>query len=254
MLVAERYAAITRLVNDRGSIRVSELSSLCQVTEETIRRDLDRLEKEGKLRRSHGGAVRIKLIEEHIETPYSEREVTRMGEKRRIALEALKFIEPHERILLDASTTAWYTARSLPNIPLTVLTNSIRVVTELSSKKHIEVIAAGGQLLPESMSFVGPLAERSLETYHVDKLFLSCQGVHLERGISEMNELQARVKQRMIGMSDQVFLLADSSKFGVQALTHVAGLDRVQQIITSHDLPEEISRTLVERSIHVTLV
>lgn len=254
MLVAERYAAITRLVNDRGSIRVSELSSLCQVTEETIRRDLDRLEREGKLRRSHGGAVRIRLSDEHMETPYSEREITRTEEKRRIALEAVKFIEPHERILLDASTTAWYTARSLPDIPITVLTNSIRVVTELSSKKHIEVIAAGGQLLPESMSFVGPLAERSLDTYHVDKLFLSCQGVHVDRGISEMNELQARVKQRMIGMSDQVFLLADSSKFGIQALTHVAGLDKVQHIITCQDVREETVRALKERSIYVTIV
>ncbi|MCM3782740.1 DeoR/GlpR family DNA-binding transcription regulator [Neobacillus mesonae] len=253
MLVAERYAAIVQLVNERGSIRVSELSTLCQVTEETIRRDLDRLEKEGRLKRSHGGAVRIRLSSEHIETPYREREVTHAVEKRNIALEALKYIEPGDRILLDASTTAWYTARSMPDIPLTVLTNSVRVVTELSSKKQIEVIATGGQFVSESMSFVGPLAERSLETYHVDKLFLSCQGVHLERGISETNELQARVKQKMIGMSDQIILLADSSKFGVQAFTHVSGLEKVSRIITNQDMSEGILRVLSERSIHVTI-
>ena len=76
-----------------------------------------------------------------------------------------------------------------------------------------------------SLSFVGPLAERSLDAYHVDKVFFSCKGVHLERGISESNELQARIKQKMIGMADEVVLLADSSKFGVQAFTHVAGRD-----------------------------
>lgn len=97
-------------------------------------------------------------------------------EKRRIAEEAVKQIQPHDRILLDASTTAWYMASILPDIPLTILTNSIRVATELAGKEKIEVISTGGQLLQRSLSFVGPLAERSLESYYVDKLFFSSQG------------------------------------------------------------------------------
>ncbi|MDF2714942.1 MAG: DeoR family transcriptional regulator [Paenibacillus sp.] len=217
MLVAERYEKIVQLVGERGSIRVSELSELCDVTEETIRRDLDRLEQAGRLRRSHGGAVSVK--EQQPEIPYFEREVTHAEEKRRIAQEAVKLISPMERILLDASTTAWYMAANLPDIPLTVLTNSIKVATELAGKDKIEVISTGGILASRSLSYVGPLAERSLEAYHVDKVFLSCKGVHLERGISESNELQARLKQKMIGMADRVILLADSSKFGVQAFT-----------------------------------
>ncbi|CAM4374101.1 DeoR/GlpR family DNA-binding transcription regulator [Paenibacillus tarimensis] len=249
MLVAERYELIVQLVNDRGSIRVSELSELCQVTEETIRRDLDRLEQAGKLRRSHGGAVSVK--DQQPEIPYFEREITHAEEKRRIAEEAIRQIEPRERILLDASSTAWYMASIMPDLPLTVLTNSIKVAMELSGKEKIEVISTGGILAQRSLSFIGPLAERSLDAYHVDKAFLSCKGVHLERGVSESNELQARVKQKMFGMADKVFLLVDSSKFGVQAFTHVADLSQVNTVITDSGADEEACNILRKRSIHV---
>jgi len=252
MLVHERYDKIVQLVNERGSIRVTELSELCQVTEETIRRDLDRLEQAGRLRRSHGGAVSVK--DQQPEIPYFEREITHAEEKKRIAEAAIKLIQPKDRILLDASSTAWYMAASMPDIPLTVLTNSIKVAMELSSKEKIEVISTGGILASRSLSYVGPLAERSLDAYHVDKAFLSCKGVHLERGVSESNELQARIKHKMVGMADQVILVADSSKFGVQAFTHVADLNDVDTIITDERLPAVILSQLQDRQISVTTV
>lgn len=252
MLVQERYDKIVQLVNERGSIRVTELSELCQVTEETIRRDLDRLEQAGRLRRSHGGAVSVK--DQQPEIPYFEREITHAEEKKRIAEEAIRLIQPKDRILLDASSTAWYMAASMPDIPLTVLTNSIKVAMELSSKEKIEVISTGGILASRSLSYVGPLAERSLDAYHVDKAFFSCKGVHLERGVSESNELQARIKHKMVGMADQVILLADSSKFGVQAFTHVAELSDIDTIITDRRLPAELLSQLKEKQISVTTV
>ncbi|UOF89841.1 DeoR/GlpR family DNA-binding transcription regulator [Fodinisporobacter ferrooxydans] len=252
MLVAERYEKIVQLVNERGSIRVSELSDVCQVTEETIRRDLDRLEQAGRLLRSHGGAVSIK--DQQPEIPYFEREVTHAEEKKRIALEAIRRIQPNDRILLDASTTAWYMASNIPDIPLTVLTNSIKVATELSSKEKIEVISTGGILAQRSLSFVGPLAERSLDSYHVDTVFLSCKGIHLERGISESNELQAKVKQKMISIADQVILLADATKFGVQAFARVADLTLVDAIITDNRISQETLEQLEIRSIPTTTV
>jgi len=255
MLVAERYEKIVSLVNERGSIRVTELSELCEVTEETIRRDLDRLEAAGRLRRSHGGAVSVKELPVlQAEIPYAEREIAYAEEKRRIAEEAVGRIRPKERILLDASTTAWYMARSLPDMPLTVLTNSIKVATELAAKEKIEVISTGGILAQRSLSYVGPLAERSLEAYHVDRLFFSCKGVHLDRGVSESNELQARVKQKMLDIADEVLLLADSSKFGQQAFTHVADLSEVDGIITDTRLSAETQRALAEKGIAVSLV
>ncbi|MHA7584156.1 DeoR/GlpR family DNA-binding transcription regulator [Paenibacillus vandeheii] len=253
MLAAERYDRIVEMVNVKGSIRVSELSEHCRVTEETIRRDLDRLEQAGRLRRSHGGAVSVK--EEQPEIPYRVRETTHAEEKKRIAQSALSMIRPGDRILLDASTTAGYMAANMPDMPLTVLTNSIQVATELSSRDKIEVISTGGQLAQRSLSFVGPLAERSLETYHVDKLFLSCKGVHLEGGgISESNELQARLKQKMVGISDQVILLADTSKFGVRAFARVTGLDAVHEVITDQSFDDDLIERLNGYDIKITRV
>ncbi|GAB1155329.1 rhamnose catabolism operon transcriptional regulator RhaR [Paenibacillus illinoisensis] len=253
MLAAERYDRIVEMVNESGSMRVSELSDRCRVTEETIRRDLDRLEQAGRLKRSHGGAVSIK--DDQPEIPYRVRETTHAEEKKRIAQAALAMIRPGDRILLDASTTAGYMAANMPDIPLTVLTNSIQVATELSSKDKIEVISTGGQLAQRSLSFVGPLAERSLETYHVDKLFLSCKGVHLDGGgISESNELQARLKQKMVGISDQVILLADASKFGVRAFARVTGLNAVHAVILNEQLDDDLMKRLKDYDIQITTV
>ncbi|WP_020617630.1 DeoR/GlpR family DNA-binding transcription regulator [Paenibacillus daejeonensis] len=251
MLVMERYEKIVQLVNERGSIRVSELSELCSVTEETIRRDLDRLEQAGRLKRSHGGAVSVK--EQQTEVPHTEREIAYIEEKKRIAAEAVQHIGPRERIILDASTTAWYMASILPDIPLTVLTNSIQVAIALSTKERVEVISTGGTLAPRSLSYVGPLAERSLESYHVDKAFISCKGIHLERGISETNEQQAIIKSRMIGMAEQVFLLADHSKFGLKTFAHVADLSKVHTIITDDQIDEAFYKSLRELNVHVQI-
>ncbi|MBC8080872.1 MAG: DeoR/GlpR transcriptional regulator [Gorillibacterium sp.] len=249
MLAAERLQKIVELVNERGSIRVTELSEICLVTEETIRRDLDKLEAESKLARSHGGAISIGAAQP--EVPYFERETTNVEEKRNIAREAILRIEQHDRILLDASTTAWWMAKLLPDMPLTVLTNSIKVALELSSKRSIHVIATGGVLLEGSLSFVGPLAERSLDQYHVEKVFFSCKGVHLDRGVSESNELQALLKQKMISIADEVYLLADYSKFGVRAFAGVCGWDQIHHVVTDHSTDIESIQRLRERGVDV---
>ncbi|MGO0063397.1 DeoR/GlpR family DNA-binding transcription regulator [Brevibacillus fluminis] len=251
MLVAERLEKIVRLVNERGSIRVSELSDVCSVTEETIRRDLDKLEQAGRLLRSHGGAVSMK--DQHAEIPYAEREILHMDEKKRIAQEAIHFIEPNDKIILDASTTAWYMAAIVPDIPLTVVTNSMKVAMELSGKEKIQVIATGGIMAPRSLSYVGPRAESFLDTYYVDKAFVSCNGIHFERGLSESNEMQANVKKKMIGISEKVYLLVDSSKFGNQAFTQFATIDQIDEIITDEKADAEVIQSLRERAVQVTI-
>ncbi|ULL17797.1 DeoR/GlpR transcriptional regulator [Paenibacillus sp. H1-7] len=249
MLVAQRWQKIVQLVNERGSIRVTELSTICEVTEETIRRDLDKLESEGKLLRSHGGAISIPASQ--AETPYMERETTNADEKRRIAQEAVRHVNEHDRIILDASSTAWNMAQLLPDIALTVLTNSIKVAMELSTKEKIKVISTGGLLSSRSLSYVGPLAERSLSTYYVDKAFISCKGLHLQRGLSESNELQALIKQKMIGIADTAYVLADFSKFGQQSLAHVASWEQIHHVITDEKTDAGVIEQLSELSVNV---
>lgn len=182
MLPEERHQAMVELINAKGSVRVKELSQVFEVTEETVRRDLD--------------------------IPYFERESENVAEKK-----AIRFIEPGNRIALDASTTAWYVALQMPNIQITVFTNSLKVAGELARRDKIEVISTGGIVSTESLSCVGPLTEETLESFHVNKAFLSCKGLHTEYGVSEGNELQAVVKRRMMDIADKIYILADTQKY-----------------------------------------
>ena len=230
MLPAERHRAIVQLVNSKGSIRVKELSQLFDVTEETVRRDLDTLEAEGKILRSHGGAVRME--EEQGEVPYFQRESQNVTEKEIIAQEAIRHIDAGDHIVLDASTTAWHVAMALPNIPVTVLTNSLKVSLELASRDKVEVISSGGILRASSLSYVGPLAEETIGQFHVNKAFLSCKGLHTEYGISESNALQALVKRKMMDISDTIYVLADHSKIETRDLTSIAPLAEIDVLVT----------------------
>ncbi|SFJ84655.1 DeoR/GlpR family DNA-binding transcription regulator [Thermoflavimicrobium dichotomicum] len=249
MLVAERHRKIVELVQSEGRIRVAELSKLFQVTEETIRRDLDKLEAEGKVIRTHGGAVAREELP--LEVPFEDRKIERIEQKKAIALKAVRLVESGDCISLDASTTAWQMARILPDIPLTVVTNSVKVVMELRNKENIQVISVGGVLVPRSLSFVGPLAERSVEGYHVQKSFLSCQGLHLQYGLSEATEEQARVKEKMIRNCDKTILLIDSSKFGVRAFAPITDLSDIDTIITDDEVDPSIIESLREVQIKV---
>ncbi|MBS4176816.1 DeoR/GlpR family DNA-binding transcription regulator [Lederbergia citrea] len=252
MLVAERHQKIIELVNERSSIRVTELSNIFSVTEETIRRDLEKLEKEQKLQRSHGGAVSVR--EQDSEIHFSERVITNVLEKKAIAIEAAKQVKSGDRIILDASTTAWYMAKELPNLPLTVITNSIKVVMELSKKEKIEIISMGGRLSPRSLSYVGPLAEQSINMYHVNKVFLSCKGFDFNDGLSDSNELQAMLKKRMIERSDQVYLMVDSSKIGKRAFSQISPLSEVDFVITDKNIDHTSCQLFTDRNIPIVVV
>jgi DeoR/GlpR family transcriptional regulator of sugar metabolism len=143
-------------------------------------------------------------------------------------------------------------AKYLPNSRITVLTNSIKVALELNKKLNIKVISTGGILSPNSLSFVGPLAESALSQFHVNKAFVSCKGVHLKRGISESNELQALVKQKMISLADEVYLLSDYSKFGAQAFALVAPWSQIHHVITDGKTDPSYLEQLREWSVNVT--
>ncbi len=207
------------------------------VTEETVRRDLHILEMEGKLRRSHGGAVRID-DDTPAETSYLVRESEHVPEKLAIARAAVAYMEPSDSLILDASSTALHVANALPNMPLTVLTNSLKIALELASKDKIEVISTGGILRASSLSYVGPMAEEAIERFHVNKAFLSCKGVHVDHGFTESNALQARVKRKMVEIADTLILLADHSKIQVRDFTKVGDVDEIDVLITDAETPD----------------
>lgn len=241
MLALERHRKIVEIIEQKESMRVIELARLFQVTEETIRRDLEKLETQGKLLRSHGGAISVRNKEK--ETPFIQRKISYEKEKMSIAKEAVKQIKEGDTIILDASTTAWQMSRLIPNMKITVVTNAIKVALELADRSQITLISTGGTLIPESLSYVGPLAEKSLRDYHVNKLFISCKGLNFKTGLSEPSEFQAMIKKRMISIADYCYLLIDHSKFEVQALSNFAQIIDINQVITDTKVDESHIKT-----------
>jgi len=251
LLVAERHREIVAIVNAEKSVRVTGLAKHFAVTEETIRRDLEKLEQIGNLVRSHGGAVSIR--QGGTEASFAEREIRSASEKMAIGREAVKLIGDGDTILLDASTTALQLARLLPDMNLTVLTNAMQVCVELTSRPRVRVICTGGTLSPNSLSFTGPRAEQALTEYHVNHLFFSCTGVDIAHGLSDVNEAQATLKRRMMSVADRVTLLVDRSKFGLRALKRFAQISDVHEIITNMSADPAILDEIKSAGVAVTV-
>lgn len=252
MLIAERHEKIVHTVSEKGSVRVTELSKLFGITAETIRRDLEKLEQSGKLIRSHGGAVSVQ--EKQIDTPFFERETEQVSEKKKIAKIALEFIKEDESILLDASSTSWFLAKELPNMPLTVITNSMRIVMELAVKNHINVICTGGNLRQSSLSFVGPLTSQSLSNYHTDRAFISCKALDLGWGISDSNDVEAMVKRKMLQVAEVNYMLIDHSKIGRKATAYVANPKELDYLITDKYTDQTVLNDLSDYGMEVITV
>ncbi|QQE77970.1 DeoR/GlpR family DNA-binding transcription regulator [Alicyclobacillus sp. SO9] len=249
MMALERQRKIVELVNDTGSVKVTDLSRLFHVTPETARRDLDLLATQGKLCRSHGGAIRMETESQDI--PYTERESMNSQQKMEVAEKAASYVEAGDIIALDASSSAWYLARALPEVELTVITNSIPVIQELGKNNRIQAICTGGILRVTSMSFVGPLVEEALSKYHVNKTFVSCKGIDVTAGISESNELQAVIKRKMVSIADKTYLLADHTKFGVRSLVHTFNLSDIDIVVSDSEVSPEIIDVLLQSGIRV---
>lgn len=248
-LPMERRAEIVRLLEAQGSVRVATLALRFGVTEETIRRDLEVLEQQGILRRTYGGAVRAGITP--VESPIGHRELEHRAEKEAIAQKAAELVEDGSTLFLDGSTTALALAGALRSKQrLTIVTNGVRVVTELTNRPGYTVIATGGLLRDSSLSFVGPLAERAVSQYHVDWAFFSCKGITLEQGMTESNELEAQLKHMMVNHADRAVALVDSSKFGHVAFAAIVPISDLNILITDEAAPpvilEQVRRSGVE--------
>lgn len=235
MLAIERRRKIISFLEEKSSVTVTELSRIFNITEETVRRDLEKLENEGLLKRTYGGAVAVENT--NIELPFKIREVTNIEGKQLIGRTAAEYVNDGDTIALDSSTTALQVAKNIKNKKrITVITNSMNVAYELSGVKDFTVISTGGTLRPGSMSFVGRLAEEAIKKYNVDKAIISCKGIHLDRGITESNEAEAEVKKAMAEAADKVYLLIDSTKFNKISFVKMLGFEDIDILITDKEL------------------
>lgn len=236
MRMLERHHQILEALAVNGRVRIAELAREWGVSEETLRKDLIHLEEQGNLRRVRGGAERARYT--GLTLPLPERARFNRGEKEKIAREACSLVKTRETVFLDASSTVLTMAEFLPDIELTVLTNASHVVAALGERPKFDVICTGGSYEARSRSFVGVVAEESMSRYLIHWLFLGVNGLDVQRGASEINPGQARLKERLIPLAERVCVLADSTKLN-QRSAFFFGLPRqIDVLVTDQGAPE----------------
>lgn len=248
-----RREQILAYLSTRDRTSVGELSQLLEVSEVTVRKDLDVLESQGVLTRVHGGA--IVSGRGRLELYFSAREQEHLDEKRRIAQAAAAFIQSGQRIFLDASTTALQVARLIKDREdLVVVTNGIYTALELNFCAGITTIVVGGTLRHRSSSLIGSLNINSLQRLRVDIGLFGARGLTARDGLMESEISEAQLKQQMVSASGLVIGIVDSSKFGVVAFSAFALPHEIDRIITDEGAPALMVSELRERDITVTLV
>ncbi|MBQ0059230.1 MAG: DeoR/GlpR transcriptional regulator [Lachnospiraceae bacterium] len=250
MLGVTRKAMIKDILLEKKSVIVSDLAKRFDVTEETIRRDLQQLENEGFLTRTYGGA----FIQEGAinDVDLALREAVSIDKKEAIAEVCASLIHHGDTIFLDASTTASFVARAIKNMRVTVLTNSLMVVDQLKDHDSVRLICLGGVYSPRTKAFNGRSTILGLNDYYVDKAFISCRYVSLSHGITDSNEDIAMVRQTVLNQAHEIFLIADSSKFNKTSFMHLCDLkDLNGGIISDFDFTPDWERALSEEKVNI---
>ncbi len=231
MLAIERRNAIIARLNMDGKVIVTDLAQEFDVTEETIRRDLEKLDKEGIAKKTYGGAVANRSL--NVDLPSSVRKRTNVELKQRIAEKISSMINDGDYIMLDASSTAMYVVKCIKQKKnITLITNSVEILLELADKDDWNILSTGGTLKVGALSLVGSTAERMIRGFHVDIAVCSSKGIDINMGITDSNEKDAQMKQAIFSSAAKRVLVIDSTKFDRIAFTKVCDVDEVDVIVT----------------------
>jgi DeoR/GlpR family transcriptional regulator of sugar metabolism len=263
MFADRRRQEILKLVEEQGSIRISNLGEQFDVTDMTIRRDIDYLSERGLVRRVHGGAISESARFEgsagedqavDLATTFLKRNLEYGPQKERIGRRAQDLVEGGSTIIIDGGTTNEAFAKHLdPRLNLRVITHALNVAYLLSTFERCELFVPGGLLNRLTMSFSGREVERMYEELNADTLFLCASGVSLRKGLTDPTWLDTSIKRAMIRSSMRTILLIDSHKFELVSSRTFASVDEIDLVITDDGLHEDVRRRYVERDVKLIL-
>jgi DeoR family transcriptional regulator, fructose operon transcriptional repressor len=249
----ERRQSLLDKLRKQPGLRVPELAKALDVSEGTVRNDLNALEEEKRLKRVHGGAV-LNDQDQFQNISFVRRYKQNVAAKLAIAREAALLVIDGDSILLDASSTAYYFAQALSGRRrLRVMTNGFEVARELAQNSTNTVILIGGVVNNDSASVTGLLSEHIIADMHIQKAFLACSGFSLERGMTEVHLAEAQLKRKVIESSQQLFALIDSSKFGKEDLTPFARPEKITRLLTDVGLSPEWIAQLEQARVEFTI-
>jgi DeoR family transcriptional regulator of aga operon/DeoR family fructose operon transcriptional repressor len=252
----ERQQQIAAIVDERGRARVSDLAAQFGVSAVTIRKDLLVLEEERRVVRTHGGA--IAAARNRPELAFEIRERLQRDEKLRIGAFAAGLVTDGESIALDASTTALYLARNLKERQgwqqLTVVTNGMRIASELAGHPGIVVLMPGGRVRYEALSLIGPLGASLYKKINIQKAFVGAAGFTIESGLSDAIEEEAQIKRSMVAGAREVLAIVDHTKWGRAASATFCRTERINTVIGDGEAPAEMVDALRRSGIRVHLI
>jgi DeoR family fructose operon transcriptional repressor len=245
LLTPERHRIILSLLKEKQVVKMQEFVEATNSSESTIRRDLTQLEKEGYLKRVHGGASLLQG--KRTEPSIFEKAAKNLSEKQRVAKEAAATIEPGDSIYLDAGTTTLQMIAYLPEKEITVVTNGLTLIDPLL-EKGIDTYLLGGNIKSKTRALIGRGALASLETYRFDKCFIGVNGIHEEYGYTTPDPEEALIKMTAITLSREAIVIADQTKFGEISFSKIADLNQAN-IITNGPENEQIKEIAKQTSI-----
>ena len=252
MALNQRRIKVLELIREDGHAKVQQLSKIFGVTEVTIRQDLEMLDQLGYIQREHGGAF-LKDVGSFAKTGKLFNQ-TRMDEKREIARKAVAFIHENDIIILDSGSTTTEIAKLLLNYKnLTVITNALNIALILGENPGINLVVTGGEFNAPTLSLTGQMSADIIKTLHAHKLFLATAGISSDLQLTYPSLSDLVVKQSMIESSDQVFLVADSSKIGVSAFASLGPISLANFFITDSMITEEQLEKMKESGINILL-
>jgi DeoR family transcriptional regulator of aga operon len=248
----ERIRGIMKILEKENRVLITDLCNTFNTTSVTIRKDLDMLEQEGILKRTHGGAILRKPLFHGL--ALNEKEKLYADEKGRIAAEAVKYISEGDVIILDSGSTTTTLARKIKNIKgITVITNAINIAMELADT-DTEIILTGGALQKNSSTLIGPLADSILNKISADKLFHGVDGVDFETGLTTPNITEANTSRVMTMRAGENILLVDSSKFGRRSLGVICQIKDINKIITTKKMEKTEIKKLNDMGVETIIV
>lgn len=254
LFLEERLEQIVSLLHEQGRVSVADLSERFDVSAVTIRNDLTTLEQRGHLMRTHGGAVLRPNAGTDLPA-FALRKDLNLAQKERIGQAAAAMVRDGESIVLDASTTAWQIALHLKDRrELIVVTNGLFIALEFVESPSVTVVMPGGSLRTASASLVGDQGACILDHYHVQKGFFGAGGFTLEEGLTDTNQYEVELKQRMLQRSKEVIAVVDSSKWGQVTFAPLASIEQLDRVITDDAAPPDMVAALRGLGIEVTLV
>ena len=248
MLAIERRSEILEKLQAERRVVVSELSQIYDVSEETIRRDLDKLVSDGYAIKSYGGAVINENI--NIDLPFNVRKNYNVIGKQKIANIVKGMINNGESVMIDASSTAVTVAKELKEKKnLTLITNSIEIIVELLDVADWKILSTGGISREGSFALVGTQTDKMLRSYHVDKAIISCRGIDKKFGLTDSDEMLASNKKSMLDAAKEKILVVDSSKFDKVAFTEIGKLQDITCVVTDEKPSASWLKVLDEKGI-----